>query len=462
MTTATLHEPQGRRQSKTAAASGWIGSALEYYDFFIYATAASLVFPQTFFPSNNPTVAIVASLATYGVGYIARPVGAFVLGHWGDTHGRRNVLLLCLVLMGLSTTAVGLLPTYQQLGVWAPVFLVALRLIQGFAVAGEISGASSMILEHAPFGRRGYFASFTLQGVQAGQILAAALFLPLSYALSQDAFLAWGWRVPFLLSVLVLIAGYIIRRKVDETPAFTEESAHHELPKTPIIDALTNHWPDMLRVICMALMNVIPVVATIFGAAYAVQPGYGVGFDKSVYLWIPVVGNIVAVIVIPFVGDLSDRIGRRPLIIVGSIAAGLLSFAYLYAISIRNVPLAFVFSILMWGIVYQGYNAVFPSFYPELFPTRARVSGMAIAQNIGTMLTALLPALFATIAPPGSTNVPLTIGACAFGITIISAIAAWSARETSRIHLNDLGKPGAPPVEKAEYDRLRQRSLAAA
>ena len=156
MTAAIAHEPRGRRQTKIAAASGWMGSALEYYDFFVYATAASLVFPQIFFPSTNPTVAIVASLATYGVGYVARPIGAFVLDHWGDTHGRKNVLLLCLVLMGLSTMAVGLIPTYQQVGIWAPILLVVLRLIQGFAVAGEISGASSMILEHSPFGRRGY------------------------------------------------------------------------------------------------------------------------------------------------------------------------------------------------------------------------------------------------------------------------------------------------------------------
>ncbi len=462
MTAATFHEPRGQHQSRTAAASGWIGSALEYYDFFIYATAASLVFPQAFFPSNNPTVAIVASLATYGVGYVARPIGAFVLGHLGDTHGRKNVLLVCLVLMGLSTMAVGLLPTYQQVGVWAPTLLVILRLIQGFAVAGEISGASSMILEHAPFGRRGYFASFTLQGVQAGQILAAAVFLPLSYALSQDAFVTWGWRIPFLLSVFVLLAGYIIRREVHETPAFVEEKAHSEVPRAPVIEAIANHWPDMLRVVCMSLMNVVPVVATIFGAAYAVQPGYGVGMDKSVYLWIPVIGNVVAVIVIPFVGDLSDRIGRRPPLIVGSLLAGLLAFGYLYAISIKNVPLAFLLSILMWGVVYQGYNATFPSFYPELFPTRSRVSGMAIAQNIGTMLTALLPALFATVAPPGSTNVPVVVGALAFGVTVIAAVAAWSARETYRIHLNDLGEPNAQPVDKAQYDRLRRESLAAA
>src|ERR1700731_3766532 len=228
------------RQSKIAAASGWIGSALEYYDFFIYATAASLVFPQTFFPSSDPTVAIVASLATYGVGYVARPVGAFVLGHYGDVHGRRNVLLVCLFLMGLSTMAVGLVPTYAQAGVWAPVLLVVLRLIQGFAVGGEISGASSMILEHAPFGRRGYFASFTLQGVQAGQILAAGVFLPLAHFMPKDQFASWGWRIQFLLSVVVLIAGYIIRREVDETPAFTEERGHGDVPRAPVIDALTN------------------------------------------------------------------------------------------------------------------------------------------------------------------------------------------------------------------------------
>src|SRR5213080_4671302 len=223
-------EPQTEHQTAKAAASGWIGSALEYYDFFIYATAASLVFPQLFFPSGDPAVAIAASLATYGVGYIARPVGAFFLGHWGDTHGRKNVLLLCMFLMGFSTMAVGLLPTYDQVGLWAPALLVILRLIQGFAVAGEISGASSMILEHAPFGRRGFFASFTLQGVQAGQILAAAIFLPLAHYMSKDDFNSWGWRVPFLLSVVVIIAGYIIRREVDETPAFAEEGAHGDLP----------------------------------------------------------------------------------------------------------------------------------------------------------------------------------------------------------------------------------------
>jgi MFS family permease len=421
-----------------------------------------LVFPQIFFPQSDPGVAIIASLATYGVGYVARPIGAIVLGHWGDTHGRKKVLVACLLLMGFSTFAVGLLPTYEQVGLLAPALLVLLRLIQGFAVAGEISGASSMVLEHAPFGRRGFFASFTLQGVQAGQILAAAVFLPLAAYMPAEDFARWGWRVPFLLSVLVIAAGYIIRREVAETPVFAAADRGGALSKRPAIQAIRESWADMLRVIGMALMNVIPVVTTVFGAAYAVQPGYGIGFASAVYLWIPVLGNLLAVAVIPFVGDLSDRIGRRYLIVGGALASGLLSFAYLWAISVHSVPLAIALSLLMWGLVYQGYNAVFPSFYPELFPTRTRVSGVAIAQNLGTAVTAMLPALFVVVAPPGAGRIPLTVGAITFGITLVAAVAALSARETYRTQLQDLGDPGAQPVSETDYRRLREQAIGAA
>jgi MFS family permease len=448
-------------QSKRAAASGWVGSALEYYDFFIYATAASLVFPQIFFPKTDPMVAIIASLATYGVGYVARPIGGFVLGHYGDTYGRKRVLVLCMFLMGVSTFLVGLLPTYDQVGLLAPALLVFLRLVQGFAVAGEISGASSMILEHAPFGRRGFYASFALQGVQAGQILAAAVFLPIAHYMSAEAFLSWGWRIPFLLSVVVVIAGYLVRRNVDETPVFAEQGQKGAIARSPVVEALRHSWPSMIRVGCVALMNTVAVVATIFGAAYAVQPAYGIGFHTDVYLWIPVLGNTLAVLVIPFVGDLSDRIGRRPLIIVGSLGSGLLSYAYLYAIQNRSVPLAIVMSLLMWGLVYQGYNAIFPSFYPEMFPAKMRVSAMAISQNIGTMISALMPAVFASTAPPGS-NVPLIVGSITFGVAVIAAGAAYSARETYRIRLEDLGDPHAAALDQADYERRRSLTMAGA
>jgi MFS family permease len=451
------HEPsEYHKTPKKAAASGWVGSALEYYDFFIYAQAAALFFPDIFFPKGNPSVAIIASLATYGVGYVARPIGAFVLGHWGDTHGRKNVLVLAMVLMGASTFCVALLPTYPTVGLLAPTLLVLLRIIQGFAVGGELSGASAMIVEHAPFGRRGFYASFSLQGTQAGQIIAAAVFLPLYYWMPDRAFELWGWRIPFLLSALVVFAGYVIRRRVDETPAFKEEVTHGEIPAAPIVQAVRESGPNMLRVICMALMNVIPVTTTVFGAAYATQKGYGVGFSKTTYLWIPVLGNMLAVLIIPYIGGLSDRVGRRRPIIFGALTSGICAYGYLYFISQKNVAMTIVFSLLMWGGLYQFYNAVFPSFYQELFPTRTRVTAFAVSQNIGTAITAFLPTLFAIVAPTSrASTVPVVVGSIAFGITIISAIAAWSAPETYRVHMNDLGQPGAVPVPEEEYERIR-------
>jgi MFS family permease len=483
------HEPTEHvKTPKKAAASGWIGSALEYYDFFIYAQAAALVFPTLFFPSDNPQLGVVASFATFGVGYVARPIGAFVLGHFGDTHGRKNVLVLCMLLIGFSTFCVGLLPTYAAVGIWSPILLVILRLIQGFAVGGEISGASAMILEHAPFGRRGFYTSFTLQGVQAGQVFAAAIFLPLSAIMPTEAFQTWGWRIPFLLSAVVVFAGYMIRRNVDETPAFTEEAEHGEVPRAPIVVAVKDNGVDMLRVVCMALMNAIPTAVTVFGATFATNAGYGVGLTSTNYLWISVSGNIVAVILIPFVGNLSDKIGRRPVLIFGCIASGILAYPYLWFVSQGNLVMAFVFAILMWGIVYQGYNAVFPSFYQELFPTKTRVTAFAVSQNLGTLITAFLPTIYAAIAGPApgacvvdrrfqpdvvlpsgetcqaltdsiGTQVVWTVGTITFALAIVAAVAAFTARETFRVHMNDLGSKDAVPVPKDEYDRIRRTGV---
>jgi MFS family permease len=444
-----------RKSPKKAAVSGWIGSVLEYYDFTIYASAAALVFPTIFFPKGNATVAVVASLATYAVGYLARPLGAVVLGHWGDRHGRKNVLVLCMVAMGASTFAVGLLPTYAQVGILAPILLVLLRLIQGFTVAGELGGASAMIIEHSPFGRRGYYASFSLQGTQAASVIAAAVFLPLSAALSPEAFTSWGWRIPFFLSALVVVAGYIIRRRVDETPAFREEEAHQGVVKAPVVQVFRENGANILRAVCMALVNVVGTTVVVFGAAYATQAAYGVGMSTTLYLWIPIAANIVAIILIPFFGRLSDRIGRRPLMIFGALGSGILSIPYLFAVSQKNEALAIALAILTVGVFYQAWNATFASFFQEMFPTRTRVTGFAISQNIGLAVVAFLPTVFTIVAPPGSTNVPLIIGGLCFGITIIGAIAAWSAQETYRVHLNDLGNPDAVPVPRDEYERIR-------
>ena len=257
-----LTEAAHRSQLRRAVVASTIGTTIEWYDFFLYGTAAALVFGKLFFPKADPLTGTLLSFATYALGFVARPLGGIVFGHFGDRIGRKRLLMISLVLMGGSSAAIGLLPSVATIGMAAPILLTLLRLIQGFAVGGEISGASAMIVEHAPFGRRGYYSSFTLQGVQAGQIIAAAVFLPLSIALSDSAFKSWGWCIPFLLSAVVVFAGYIVRRKVDETPAFQEEAVHGEVPAAPIIQAVRESGGNMLRVICMALMNAIPTATT--------------------------------------------------------------------------------------------------------------------------------------------------------------------------------------------------------
>lgn len=227
-----LHEPHGAKTPRKAALASWIGSAVQYYDFFLYGTAAALVFPDLFFPTADPSSARLASFATFGVAYAARTIGAVVLGHFGDRIGRKTMLIFTLLLMGASTIAIGLLPTYAQVGILAPILLVVLRLLQGLSAAGEQAGANSMALEHAPADRRGYFTSFTLSGTQMELILATLVFLPIG-ALPEDALQSWGWRVPFLLSTIVVAVGLWVRRALPETPAFEEVDEGTRRPPSP-------------------------------------------------------------------------------------------------------------------------------------------------------------------------------------------------------------------------------------
>ena len=304
-----------RRTPGRAALASFMGSAVEYYDFFLFGTAAALIFPKVFFPSGDEA-ALVLSFATFGVAYVARPVGAFVLGHFGDRIGRRNVLMFTLVLMGVSTFAIGCLPTYAAVGWLAPGLLVLCRLLQGFSAAGEQAGASSLTLEHAPDHRRAFFTSWTLTGTQGGLILASLVMIPF-VSLPDDAELSWGWRVPFWLSAIVVVVAYFIRRRLHETPEFDEAKAAGTIARMPLKPLLQNHWKDVIRVFFCAF---IAAVSTVFGTL-AIAYGKKVGLDSAITLWLVVVANVVALFTQPLFGMLADRIGRKPVFIYGALSS---------------------------------------------------------------------------------------------------------------------------------------------
>ncbi|MBT2225542.1 MFS transporter [Nonomuraea sp. NEAU-A123] len=434
--------PQGK--PRKAAIAAWIGSALEYYDFFIYGTAAALVFSKIFFPTSAPGTGTLLALATFGVGYLARPVGAFVLGHIGDKFGRKKVLVSTLVLMGLSTFLVGCLPTYDQAGVLAPVLLVVLRLMQGFSVSGEQAGANSMTLEHAPAGRRAFYTSFTLNGTQAGQIIATAIFLPIA-ALPEDQLLSWGWRVPFWLSIVVAAVGFVIRRTLEETPAFEREVAANGVAKMPLAVLFREHGADVLRVIVAAVIASVSTIFTVHALSYAVNT---VGLERAPMLWVGVLANVAAVITIPLWGALSDRVGRKPVFIGGSLGCAVLIFVYLWAISAGGYPLIFVVGILMFGAVHSATSGVWPSFYGEMFSTRVRLSGMAIGTQIGFAIAGFAPTVATAVAGTGRGSW-LGVSVLTAVVCLINVAAVATARETYRIPTDQLGAKSTTPAQTA-------------
>ncbi|WP_030610925.1 MFS transporter [Streptomyces sclerotialus] len=425
---------------RKAAVAAWIGSALEYYDFFIYGSAAALVFPKVFFDPSDPATATLISLATFGVAYAARPIGALFLGHYGDRLGRRKIMVFTLMLMGLSTFLIGCLPTYAQVGTAAPALLVLMRVLQGLSAAGEQASANSMTLEHAPEDRRGYYTSFALNGTQAGQILATLIFIPVA-ALPDEQLYTWGWRVPFLLSVAVTVVGYVIRRKLSETPVFEQAAAENAVARLPLADLLRHHWADVLRVIAAALIATVSTVFSVWALAYAT--GDAVGLDKSAMLWVGALANVVALGAIPLWAKLSDRIGRKPVFLTGSLGSAVMIFIYLWAVSTGSYPLVLVTGILFFGVLYSAANGIWPSFYGEMFPTRVRLSGMAIGTQIGFAVAGFAVSLAERIAGPGGDN---WLGVAAFtaGTCVVCSLAVLTGRETYRVPTALLGeKPGA-------------------
>ena len=438
-TTAPGGTAAAERIPRKAALASFVGSMLEYYDFFIYGAAAGLVFPQVFFPDSDPATATLLSLATFGVAYVARPIGAVIIGHFGDTVGRKKMLVLTLLLMGVSTFAIGLVPSYDAIGVAAPVILVLLRILQGLSAAGEQSGANSLTLEHAPDRKRGFFTSFTLEGTQGGLILANLVFL-LVALLPEDQLLSWGWRIPFFLSAVVVAVGYWVRRSLPETPEFQKVEQADEVAKLPVAVLFRDHWASVLRVVLCALVSVVSTIVGTWSLAQGTSDA--VGLDRPTLLWMVILSNVVALIALPLWAKLSDRIGRKPVFVFGALGSAVLVFPFLWALQQADVVLIYVFGILLSGFAYSAANGIWPSFYGEMFDTRVRYSGMAIGTQIGFALGGFSPAIAAAIVGEGSGGwVPVAL--LTAGAATVAGLCALTARETAHVPTAQLGlKPG--------------------
>jgi MFS family permease len=436
----SLHAPAAAeagtgRLPKRAALVSFVGSMLEYYDFFIYGTAAALIFPKVFFANVDPSTATLLALLSFGIGYIARPVGAIILGHFGDRIGRKTVLLFTLVVMGGSTLAIGLLPDAKSIGNAAPIILTLLRLLQGLSAAGEQSGANSLTLEHSANGNRAFFTSWTLSGTQAGAILATLVFIPVS-SLPDDQLLGWGWRIPFLLSFVVLVVAYLVRRTMPETPAFNEIKDRAQLERFPVLALLRDYWPDVLRVIVCALIATVSTMTAVFALGYATSK---FGVARPTMLWAGVLGNVTALVTQPLWAILADRIGRKPVFIGGVLGCAVLVFPYFMAITSANTLAIFAAAMILSGMIYTAPNAIWPSFYAEMFETRVRYSGTAIGTQLGFLAAGFTPVISQSLVGEGPMGwIPVAIFVA--GCCVVSAAAAATARETHAVDIADLGK----------------------
>ena len=432
----TVVEPSGAEQRKRvrrAALAAYLGGTLEYYDFYLYGTAAAIVFPKIFFPAGDPALATVSSFATLAVAYVARPFGAVLWGHLGDRVGRKRTLVMTLSLMGTSTFLIGLLPTYGQAGTWAPVLLVLMRVLQGVSAGGETAGAASLTMEESPIGRRAFYPSFTMSGIAGGLILSALAFLPVA-AMSEADRLGWGWRIPFLASALVLVVALLVRRTLVEPVIFEEAAEHHEIQKLPVVTMLRTHPKELAQVALMTLESVPLIVMQSFGLSFAVRAG----IPSSTMLWVTVSGNALSSVTIPLWALLADRYGRRP-VFAGLLLCAVLIWPYFHAISAVDVPLVFLLGILITAVGSAMPTAVYPTFFAELFNVKVRYSGMSLGMQIGFVIAGFTPLLATALV--GSTP---RFGPAVWIVSVASVVgvvAALWARETYRTPLEELGNP---------------------
>ena len=410
-----------------------IGTTIEWYDFFLYGSAAALVFNKLFFPEFDPLTGTLLAFATYALGFVARPVGGVVFGHFGDRIGRKRLLMLSLILMGVATIFIGLLPTYAQVGIWAPIGLIALRLVQGFAVGGEWGGAVLMAAEHGDAARRGFWARWPQAGVPAGNLLAAAVLAIMAALQTEEDFLDWGWRVPFILSALLVVVGWYIRNRVAESPMFEAEFDAAEAPaRVPAIEVLRERPKALVLGAGLRVgENISYYILTVFSLTFLVDVSKE---SRSLALNALLIGAAVQFFAIPLFAALSDRIGRRPVYAFG--AFGLAAWCFVMFGLLGSGDNASIISALVVGLVLHGamYGPQ-AAFITELFPTRIRYSGVSLAYQLTSIVAgSLAPIIALWLYKDYGSAMPVAIyvgAAC-----VISGISALLARETRGLELD--------------------------
>jgi MFS family permease len=420
------------KKPRLAAAASFIGTALEYYDYFLYGTAAALVFGPVFFPFENSAIGTLFAFSTFAVAYIVRPLGAILIGHYGDRVGRRKLLIIGIVAMGACTFLVGCLPSYASIGIAAPILLLVLRVLQGIAVGGEFGGATSLAIEHAPAHRRALYTSWVDQGSATGGLLATLAFLGFS-SLPKSEFKSWGWRIPFLLSAVVVVVGLLIRLKLPESPEFAQVQQSRSLARVPILTVLSHQKAALARVILVSAITVVVSVIQVFSLSYGVSSG----IPQSTMLTINLISSALTLITMPLFAYVADLIGRRPVLITGMVVATVTLFPYFGALSAASAGTALAWAIVSWSIGFAMCAGVNPVFFAEMFDTRVRYSGAGLAQQLGQVLPGFAPAIAAGILAGGgsATTVVLFVAACA----LVSVVTVATSPETKDVPMEDLG-----------------------
>ncbi|MFD9379604.1 MFS transporter [Streptomyces sp. NPDC059999] len=446
--------PQARSGIRKIVAASLIGTTIEWYDFFLYGSAAALVFNKLFFPTADPLTGTLIAFVTYAIGFLARPLGGVVFGHFGDKVGRKKLLVLSLLLMGGATFAMGLLPTYGAIGVGAPVLLTVLRLVQGFALGGEWGGAVLIVSEHGGDEHRGFWASWPQSGAPGGNLLATGVLALLASVQSEAAFLAWGWRVPFLLSGVLVIAGLWIRISVSESPVFLAAQAKAAAEarasgavarKAPVVEVFRKSWREVLTAIGTRFgENISYYVLTSFLLVYVTTH---LGMSKGTALNAVLIGSAVHFVTIPAWGALSDRVGRRPVTMIGSVGMALWAFAFFALVDSRSflvITVAVTVGLLLHGAMY-GPQAAFIS---EMFDTRVRYSGASMGSQLASIVAgALAPIIAVELLKDYGSSLPVSVYLCA--AAVVTTFTVFIAKETRGRDLTAPGGATAPARRRA-------------